>query len=152
MEKRVFDQSKTQEIAEPDLSLGYLTDDTLFIAYHEAQEAIEEISHYDRQDLPDGSISYTLVIDREGVPAREAYDEYEDIYVYIPYTAEELAERKRQELRARRAEECFPIVNRGVLWYEKLTDGQKTELSAWYDAWLNAPQTMTAPTKPKWVR
>ena len=54
-------------------------------------------------------------------------------------------------LRRRRERECFNIVNRGVLWYNKLTDTQKTELSAWYEAWLDAPQTGTAPAPLAWV-
>lgn len=55
------------------------------------------------------------------------------------------------EIRQRRALECFPIINRGMLWYNKLTDKQKTELAAWYEAWLDAPETGTAPTAPVWL-
>lgn len=54
-------------------------------------------------------------------------------------------------LRKRREKECFPIVNRGALWYEKLTAEQKAELSAWYEAWLDAPATGTAPERPTWI-
>lgn len=60
-------------------------------------------------------------------------------------------ELKADVLRKRREKECFPIINRGALWYEKLTDEQKTELSAWYEAWLDAPETGTAPTAPVWL-
>lgn len=55
------------------------------------------------------------------------------------------------EIRQRRELECFPIINRGMLWYSKLTDEQKTELAAWYEAWLDAPQTRTAPSPLSWV-
>ena len=54
-------------------------------------------------------------------------------------------------LRYRRSEECFPIVNRGALWYDKLTEEQKAELSEWYEAWLDAPQTGSAPDRPAWL-
>lgn len=60
-------------------------------------------------------------------------------------------ELKADVLRKRREKECFPIINRGALWYEKLTEEQKTELSAWYEAWLDAPETGTAPTAPVWL-
>lgn len=60
-------------------------------------------------------------------------------------------EMKAKQLRTRREKECFPIINRGGLWYDKLTDEQKTELSAWYEAWLDAPETGTAPEKPAWL-
>ena len=54
-------------------------------------------------------------------------------------------------LRKRREKECFPVINRGTLWYEKLTGEQKTELSTWYEAWLDAPATLTVPEKPSWI-
>ena len=56
-----------------------------------------------------------------------------------------------ERLRYRRSEECFPIVNRGALWYDKLTEEQKAELSEWYEAWLDAPQTGSAPDRPAWL-
>ena len=55
-------------------------------------------------------------------------------------------------LRHRREMECFPIINRGALWYEKLTEEQKTELSAWYEAWLDAPATSIIPDMPTWLK
>lgn len=54
-------------------------------------------------------------------------------------------------IRARRETECFPIINRGELWYNKLTVEQKTELSVWYQNWLDAPQTGITPIKPVWL-
>ena len=54
-------------------------------------------------------------------------------------------------IRSRRSSECFPIINRGALWYDKLTDEQKTELSAWYEAWLDAPATGIVPDTLTWV-
>ena len=58
---------------------------------------------------------------------------------------------KADVLRKRREKECFPIINRGALWYDKLTEEQKAELSAWYEAWLDAPQTGVIPKKLQWV-
>lgn len=60
-------------------------------------------------------------------------------------------ELKADVLRKRREKECFPIINRGALWYDKLSEAQKTELSIWYQAWLDAPETGTAPTAPVWL-
>lgn len=64
-------------------------------------------------------------------------------------------------LRTRREEECFPVINRGSLWYDKLTDEQKQELSEWYEEWLNIPQVYQSsdnvdyksilPKKPQWL-
>lgn len=55
------------------------------------------------------------------------------------------------ELRSRRETECFAVINRGLLWYEKLTQVQKQELSEWYEAWLHAPATGIVPDKLTWV-
>ena len=65
-------------------------------------------------------------------------------------------------LRARREEECFSIINRGVLWYNTLTTEQQQELNTWYQAWLNVPQVYLEtkptdietiiPTKPTWLK
>ena len=150
---RIFDQTKTIEIASPDLAAGYLQADKLLIAHHEAQEEVQEQKHEELlQEYPNGGKEYIEVIDVAYQPAKEAWDEYEDIQVYTPYTAEELAQIQADRLRARRAVECFPIINRGALWYEKLTEEQKLELSSWYEAWLDAPQTGYAPTTPSWIK
>lgn len=55
------------------------------------------------------------------------------------------------ELRQRRETECFSYINRGQLWYDRLTEEQKTELSDWYTAWLKVTDTLTVPKKPSWL-
>ncbi|MBR2385235.1 MAG: hypothetical protein IKA99_06500 [Clostridia bacterium] len=54
-------------------------------------------------------------------------------------------------LRELRTKECFPIVNRGKLWYDCLTAEQISELNDWYFAWLNVTETKVIPTKPEWL-
>lgn len=54
-------------------------------------------------------------------------------------------------IRKRRREECFPYINRGRLWYNKLSDYQLLELSRWYQAWLDATKTKKIPSKPEWL-
>ena len=54
-------------------------------------------------------------------------------------------------IRSRRERECFPIVNRGKLWYNLLTPEQYGELNKWYKDWLDAPETKIIPLKPKWL-
>lgn len=56
------------------------------------------------------------------------------------------------DLRMRREYECFPYINRGSLWYDTLTAEQKAEFQTWYQAWLNATETLIAPTKPEWLK
>lgn len=77
-----------------------------------------------------------ISFDENGVPSLVSFSENE------PTLA---------DLRARRASECFPIINRGTLWYNTLTPEQITELEAWYQAWLAVTETMVIPEKPSWI-
>ena len=71
-------------------------------------------------------------------------------------------EENLEKLRDIREWECFPIINRGVLWYNTLTTEQQQELNTWYQAWLNVPQVYLEtkptdietiiPTKPNWLK
>lgn len=60
-------------------------------------------------------------------------------------------ERKLTDLRHKREKQCFPYINRGQLWYSKLTDAQKDELDAWYQAWLDVTDTKIIPELPVWL-
>lgn len=90
---RVFNEDKTQELKEYDLNKGHLKLDKLFIRHHEAVEEIKEQWHYETiAEYPNGGKDVSKVIDVPYQAPQEEYDEYEDIYVYIPYTDEELEE------------------------------------------------------------
>lgn len=54
-------------------------------------------------------------------------------------------------LRNQREVECFPIINRGKLWYDNLTTKQIAELNEWYNAWLDVTETKVIPNKPNWL-
>ena len=172
---KIYNEAKTQELKDPDFSLGKLVEDRLFVAHHDAVPAVigktsEELAkemeaqgaetffsdlrglwYYVDKKFDNGGRSVKAINPVRAVPEKEAWDEYEDIFVYIPYTATELVDLQREELRQRRSTECFPIINRGALWYEKLTSDQRAELSEWYEKWLDAPQTLSAPTAPSWI-
>ena len=55
------------------------------------------------------------------------------------------------ELRYEREIVCFPVINRGKLWYDSLTPEELDELEVWYQAWLDAPQTGIVPNTPSWL-
>ena len=57
-----------------------------------------------------------------------------------------------EAIRKRRARECFPIVNRGKLWYNRLSNEQVEELDKWYTSWLDAPETHIIPAEPEWLK
>lgn len=83
------------EIFSPDLSLGRVVPDKRLVAHHPAVEAVPDVWHYEViATYPNGGQDLEKVVDVPGVPAVEAWDEYEDILRYIPYTPEELAEKE----------------------------------------------------------
>lgn len=99
---RIFDKNGI-EIESPDLGKGYLKNDRLLIQHHEAVEAVEEVGHWETvAEYPNGGQDVEWIVDTPGVEAAEAWDEYEEILRYIPYTETELKlreyERNRQPL------------------------------------------------------
>ena len=81
-------------IENPDLTLGYLVDDTEPVE-HPAVEGVEEVSHYETvAEYPNGGKDVQRVVDVPGVPAQR----------YIRYTDEELAaqEEARKKAEARK--------------------------------------------------
>lgn len=64
-----------------------------------------------------------------------------------------LSEEERLSVfRKQRETECFPIINRGKLWYDCLNSEQLAELKKWYHEWLNVTETLVIPVKPKWLK
>lgn len=99
---KVYNQDKTEILESYDLTLGYLVPDKIVIAEHPATEEVMELSHYEILcEHENGGKDVRKIIDVPYQPAKEAWTEYEDIMVYIPYTAEELKTRENNELNAK---------------------------------------------------
>lgn len=58
---------------------------------------------------------------------------------------------KPKIIRQQRRQICFPVINRGILWYNSLTTEQFAELKQWYKDWLDAPSTLIVPKTPSFV-
>lgn len=54
-------------------------------------------------------------------------------------------------LRKLRYYTCFPVVDRGKLWYDDLSDEQYEELRVWRQKWLDVTETLSVPVTPDWV-
>ena len=88
-------------VENPDLTLGYLTDDTEEIT-HPAVEGVEEQWHWETvTEYPNGGRDVQKIVNRPGIQAQEEWVEQVPIQKYVRYTAEELAaqekERQKQE-------------------------------------------------------
>lgn len=99
-------------------------------------------------------INYDLpIISLDSIPEDLFDGKYQFIngqLVDVGYNEEGL-ENKKNKIRVQRATECFKVVNRGTVWYNRLTSEQKAELDVWYDAWLEAPETLVIPDAPAWL-
>ena len=88
---RILDENNV-EITSPDLSLGHLVEEEVFVSNHPAVEEVPEQWHYETiKEYPGGGRDVVKVVDVPGVEAKDAWDEYETIKRYVPYTEEELA-------------------------------------------------------------
>ena len=99
---KILDETGTV-VENPDLTLGYLVDDTEEVT-HPAVEGVEEQWHWETvTEYPNGGRDVQKIIDRPGVQAQEEWVEQVPVQRYIRYTAEELAaqEEARKKVEAR---------------------------------------------------
>lgn len=137
---RIFDETLTNEIKKEDVDfLKFKLEQTkILIKHHDAVQEVKEEYHYEIiAEYPNGGKDLKKVIDVEYVPFREAYDEYEDVLYLVKLSQEEIL----NNLRSEREIKCFQIINRGVLWYNTLTEEQRLELDKWYKEWLDITDT-----------
>lgn len=52
--------------------------------------------------------------------------------------------------RHRREIKCYPIINRGKLWYDLLTEARYEQLENWYHSWLDVTETHKEPDDLYW--
>lgn len=98
---RILD-ANGNEIVSPDLSAGYLAEEKIFIAHHDRVDEVPEQWHYETtREYPNGGRDVERVIDVPFVEGRDAWDEYEDILRYVPYTQEELEKVNEPSLESR---------------------------------------------------
>jgi len=143
---RILDASG-KELTSPDLRLGRLKEDRILVARHPAVEPVEETWHYEVvAQYPNGGRDVEKVVDTPGVEGKEAWDEYEDIHRYIPYTQSELEKIKADEEAARknapvpRAEmEALEAKLEAVLRYQGLT--VREAAPGVYEVIKDVPQT-----------
>ena len=101
----------------------YLLEDNLPISSDEKQAGLKEITEYEYEY-------------RAANIEKSIADKIDKVDMY----------------RVIRSQVCFPIINRGQLWYNNLTDKQKEELSKWYNEWLNVTTTLVMPETPDWLK
>lgn len=98
---KIYDESLTHELSAPDPDAGHLVPGKRFVAHH---AAVARAYHYEimaetvTETRPEG-----LRCEVEDSPAQRAWDEYEDVQIYVPYSAEELAKMAAEKAAAEQA-------------------------------------------------
>ena len=133
---RVFNEDKTQELQEYDLTLGHLQSDKLLVNHQDAIEeniVYKEIKHYDKNGK---LVGVAKRIDEENSKfAQPEINEYEDIQIYIPYTTTEF-----NNIACRKLEDWFS--NSYKMYCEMLTRRQALQIEdSIYDEFRNKTYT-----------
>ncbi|MCH5159188.1 MAG: hypothetical protein J1F33_08345 [Clostridiales bacterium] len=104
---RVYNSDKTEELTEFDATKGRLIPDTVTV--HVAKrEYVPEKFHYETvKEYHNGGKDVVKVVDEPGVEGVREHDEIEDIFVYVPFSDDELAFfEKEREISALKTELC----------------------------------------------
>lgn len=109
---------------------------------------LNEYSYYTNVEDYNAEVDET---DLQLVPFQKKFDVTKKIIIDNPNYKSPSLEIKQINLRSLRERDCFPIINRGQLWYQTLTKDQLTELNKWYKDWLDVTKTLVVPTKPSWL-
>ena len=87
---KIYNQDKTEILKEYDLSKGEIVKDKLII-HHDEIIGQKEEGHYETvAEYKNGGKDIKWVIDKPYIEHIDAYDEEEEIGVYIPYSEEEI--------------------------------------------------------------
>ena len=87
----VYNETKTEELTEYDLTKGELKEDVLLV-HHDAVEGQEEEGHYETiAEYPNGGKDVKWIVDKPFIEAKEAEDEQIRIKVYKPFDEKILA-------------------------------------------------------------
>ena len=109
---RIFD-NKNFQVDQPDLQKGRLKRDRIFVKHHEAVEEVPEEGHWETvKEYQNGGKDVAWVVDVQGVQAKEAWDEQEDILRYVEYADDDLSLNDRVRLLERQMTEIIQLLTK----------------------------------------
>lgn len=117
---KIYNATLTTELDRPDLTLGHLEHARRFVAHH---DAVERQYHY---EVMDGTVTNEcpngLRREVEDVSAVAAWDEYEDVQKYVPYTEAELSEMVAKAQAEKETADAAEKLNAQVTYTAMMTD------------------------------
>lgn len=130
------------EIENPDFANGYLVEEEIFVRHHEAIAAVEEVGHFEViKEYPNGGKDVEYIIDTPSTEAKAAWDEFERIQRFVPYTEAELATNRIAELKkflsetdynilkivegATTLQACAEVITKRAAWRKEINELEK---------------------------
>lgn len=132
---RIFNEDKTAELTEYDETKGHLVADQMFVAHHEAIKGIPEQGYYETiKEYPNGGKDVKWKVTHPEVKGRDAYDEYEDIMVFVPFSESELATLEITDLKQQLRDTDYQAIKyaEGAISEEDYA-AMKAQRQAWRD-------------------
>jgi hypothetical protein len=88
---KIFNETKTMEIQNPDLEKGYLINDEIKTGETVAIAEVKETGHYElEKEYPNGGKDMRWVVDVPYVASKPSEPILEKIQIYIPFSAKEI--------------------------------------------------------------
>ena len=107
---RVFDEHDNL-LETYDSTKGNLVRDRRLVCHHASTEEVKEEGHWETvAEYPNGGKDVAWVVDVPGVEATEEWDEYEDIFRFIPFTEKECAVIRIIELKQKLSDTDYNIL------------------------------------------
>lgn len=109
---RILDSNNNDiSMENADVTKGVFIEERLFIAHHDAVEAKAEEGHREVvREYPNGGKDIEWIVDVPATEAKEAYDEYETILRYIPFTEKDLDQQEILKLKRKLTETDYCII------------------------------------------
>jgi|GEM_PF-1467380 len=103
---RILDETRKIEIYNPDLEKGYLVEERIVTGHTEEIPAVQSRGRYEvEKEFPNGGRAMRWVEESPFVPAKPSEPIFEDVKVFIPFSAEEIKAKEEQKADERRAAE-----------------------------------------------
>lgn len=128
---KIFNEAKTMQLQSPDLEKGYLIYEKIQTGLTQAIVEVQEKGHYEvEREYPNGGKDMRWVVDVPYVAPKASQPIFEDIKVYIPYSAQDLVKKedsKRSQELAAEQENKVRIEQQ--LYQQKMTSQENKKIA-----------------------
>lgn len=124
-----------------DLNQGSVRTEQRFVVHHDATPEVAEVSHWELISVDsNGNRAEAKVIDTPYQPAKDAWDEYETVGIYTPYTSEELEEQAKKIAEENRSIMVDSQMKSAIMMLVSsnvsvLSDAQVSQVDAMFPDW-----------------